>query len=205
MYDLAGTAAAHEFVMTTQAWVPNAPANPYHFTATEIQIDMVNASTMTSVGVYKINTTTWQGVLSPNVPTGWTRAASNANFALQVQTSGLSQVLVAKNLLTGAETKVATTPLLSKIGSRYDIAADGKTVFYSITKSNGLSGTAVAQSLTDPLKKATLSGIVTSVQFVNGYWVLKINGQMVRVDSVTFRLSMNLIVQEVALQSMQLV
>ena len=205
VYDLAGTAAAHEFVMTTLAWVPNAPANPYHFTAAEIQIDMVNASTMTSVGVYKINTTTWQGVLSPNVPTGWTRAASNANFALQVQTSGLSQVLVAKNLLTGAETKVATTPLLSKIGSRYDIAADGKTVFYSITKSNGLSGTAVAQSLTDPLKKATLSGIVTSVQFVNGYWVLKINGQMVRVDSVTFRLSMNLIVQEVALQSMQLV
>jgi hypothetical protein len=124
----------------------------------------------------------------PKVPTGWTRATSNVNYAFQIQTSGKSQVLVAKNLLTGAEIKGVTTLPLSKIGSKYDIAPDGKTVVYSISGPGTALGTTVVQSLADPSKKVTLAGTVTAIKFVNGYWILTVNGRSVKVNPITLKI-----------------
>ena len=123
--------------------------------------------------------------LVPVAPIGWTRAASNVNFAFQVQTNGLRQVLVTKNLLTGQNTVVTTTLPSFKIGSMYDMAPDGKTVVYSITGPKGYAGATIVQNISNPAKQATVAGVATAIQFVNGQWVLTINGRIIKVDPVT--------------------
>jgi hypothetical protein len=131
-----------------------------------------------------IDTQTFQWVPMA-LPSGWTRAVSNPNYAIQVQTVGVKQILVVKDLMTGKDIRVAVAKAPSKIVKKYDVAPDGKTVVYSISGLSGKAGTTVVQGLADGSKRATLSGVPTSIRFVSGKWVLVINGRTLKVDPVT--------------------
>ena len=124
----------------------------------------------------------------PSVPNGWTRAASNPNYAFQVRNVGSRQVLVVRDLVTGKETRAAVALKPFTIGATFDIASDGKTLVYIHTGPRDYAGRTVVQSMSNRSKKVSLSGLATSVQFAQGLWVLTLNGRTVKVDPVKMKI-----------------
>ncbi|MFH1800982.1 MAG: hypothetical protein ABH891_09110, partial [Candidatus Omnitrophota bacterium] len=80
-----------EFVLDTGRAVPK-PGGAYHFYENEILIDMVDANTLLPVGVYHIDTTTWQGTFEPVVPEGGAYAVPTRSEVRQ-STADRSQLI----------------------------------------------------------------------------------------------------------------
>ncbi len=112
--------------------------------------------------------------LNSGLPDGWTRAASNPNYALKLETSGLSQTLYLKNLQTWVDQTLINAwgggqyPL--RIVSAYDVSSDGLAVIYGTTQPADI----YVQSITTPIKKVRLPGELKSVEFL-GEKLVRIN------------------------------
>ena len=110
---------------------------------------------------------------NPTVPQGWTRAASNANYAFQSlyeRVGGyVNYTLQLMDLITGQVRNIATR--MAPYGGYtdvYDVSPDGTTVVYA--KTGPLSPTPVSQTIyvqriADPQQQLTLAGELSSVVF----------------------------------------
>lgn len=170
--ELAVSGSAREFVMTTNSWVPNAPANPYHFSGNEILIDMVNFVDMKAVGVYHINIATWQGVFWPALPPGWTRAASNPNFAFLFSSQYVGHYwtssLKVQDLRTGAvQTLDNTYYPVGSISNVYDVSPDGQTVIYGTYRYPDIAQT-IIRRLDGSGSSVVIQEGLRKIEFVNG-------------------------------------
>lgn len=124
-----------------------------------------NVSSPLSASTNKVNT--------PEVPKGWTVAASNANYAFQIKVAGENNFLFVMDLKTGKTTELVkvqpsgTTP--AQISSFYDVSPDGKNVVYGVT--TGTSGTIFVESNdgksgnSRPAQQLVLGGKLQSISF----------------------------------------
>ncbi len=116
-----------------------------------------------------------QTMLPSQLPTGWTRATSNVNFAFQTAATNTGTTkLNLMNLTTGSvQTLVEVNSAAGlSISSIRDVSADGKTVVYGYTGNNPTDYLTVVQDLTSPAKKRTLTGNFQTIAFlpVSGNW-----------------------------------
>jgi hypothetical protein len=118
---------------------------------------------------------------APLLPSGWTRAASNANFAFRiVETGGIpSQGWVRKDLFvmdlrTGQNQSIAHAPgsaagYYFELSTVYDVSPDGTTVIYGDTVVHGdisqQEKVTVLRRVDDPSVSLTISGQLQSIAF----------------------------------------
>ncbi|HNX68659.1 MAG TPA: hypothetical protein PLL75_01730 [Candidatus Omnitrophota bacterium] len=115
----------------------------------------------------------------PMVPTGWTRATSNARFAFQVRSEKINgsnaTSLYLLDLNTGKEQLlIAGVAGSTTIPTIYDVSPDGTAVIFSYT-SAGVSKTAV-KLLADTTNQNVfyLDGVLSGISFENNGQVVKL-------------------------------
>ena len=106
----------------------------------------------------------WQGAFLAE----WTRAASNPDYAFEVQEDCSFKKLIVLNLNSGQPTEVAELPA----GGTYphfqdivDVSPDGSPVIYGTVQSAS-DATAYVQKLSDPSKNFSSGGILQSITFL---------------------------------------
>jgi len=121
------------------------------------------------------------------VPDGWTRTASNPNFARRIESSGPTLYAKVLNLITQKETLVGTATDYRAHVSIQDVSPDGKAaiVFYYAAPGYGLSAVYV-QSINDLGKFQRIDGVFQSVTFQNGNAIVTTDMGTKTVDLSTF-------------------
>ncbi len=128
-------------------------------------------------------------LMDPPLPAGWTRAASNVNYAFKIETVNRYSKLILLDLKTG-ESKVlfkvykggrySTVP----VSSVYDVSPDGATVVYGIAPRS-----IYVQKIADATQKLRVSGAAKSVVFEGMNAVItKTNGSQTWVDMNTLKI-----------------
>lgn len=114
-------------------------------------------------------------IISPVVPSGWTRAASNANFAFTVAYYRVSALyppqytLKLQDLRTGQIQNITTqTASEGSIADIYDVSPDGATVIYAISgppSPTPIPQTIYVQRVMNPAQKVAIAGELQSITF----------------------------------------
>ncbi len=135
--------------------------------------------------------------LLPPVPKGWTRTASNANFAFQVSTkyvaNGIYDVtLKVRNLVTGKEQAVSSGQSFPYAHPQLpcDVSPDGSTVVYGYAGAHLASGapySIVIQRLDKPSQHKQLDGPLASIRFGKESVVLGTAGAIAPVYTVSLQ------------------
>jgi len=106
--------------------------------------------------------------LMPPVPSGWTRATSNANFAFRVQRVGSTERLHIMDLKTGTQKMLLSVGGTRSVSNAYDVSPDGTTVIYgTCSSSKKTANYTYVQRISDPSKKLVLSGTLRSVSYAS--------------------------------------
>ncbi len=112
-----------------------------------------------------------QPVITPlmlPVPSGWTRATSNANFAFRVQRVGVTERLYVMDLKTGARQLLLSVGRTRNVANVFDVSPDGTTVIYgTCSSSKKTANYTYVQRISDPSKKLVLSGTLRSVSYAS--------------------------------------
>lgn len=105
-----------------------------------------------------------QIVSSATVPEGWTRAASNPQYAIRIDYNGPYQYAKVLNLVTGKETLVGTATAHRATVGVADVSPDGKV---AIVVYNGLTSAVYIVKIEDTSKYRRVEGVYQSHQFQN--------------------------------------
>ena len=137
---------------------------------------------------------TWLNV--HQVPSAWTCAASNSNYALKVELAvdypQHGFVLKVQNLVTGAVKEVGSAPAAYGEISLFDVSPDGSTVVYYAHTNTAIPGYVAygeVVRISDPSKSVSISGVLSGIVFENNgaVAVLSFLDKQVRVDTATLQ------------------
>lgn len=100
------------------------------------------------------------------LPSGWTRVASNDNYAFRIEADGGEQVLTILNLTTQQEKELLRVDAASEmINPLCDVSPDGAVAVFGAT--HGAVSMVYVQDLATDVKKTTLNGSLDAADFLD--------------------------------------